>query len=301
MPFVTDYTPISAALKLGSIAGAGSGMAQQQAKRLQDQQLAAQIAQQNIANQLAAEQQQRQADAAAQANQIQTALAYSRLNQDQSQFETNQQTEQAKIAAQQMLASNQQAENTRQFNEKLAVDQAQQQLQQQKFSTEQTQQVEQEKAVNSMIDQLGLPQQEAQRLKLQYKATGRLPAPAGENEARNLNALTIARKTLLDPYGDPIPGKEADLAAVDQQIASLVRGVGGQGGAATPAPVATPQVQIQPTGKKTPEGIPIAQVTINTPQGPQTGELPAPANPTEALKLPQGVKYVTPDGRLFTR
>lgn len=312
MPFTTDYTPISAALKLGSIAGAGSGMIQQQAKRLQDQQVAAQLAQQNIANQLAAEQQQRQATAADQSNKIQTAMAYDRMNQQQQQFETEQQAQQAHTAAQQMFSQNQQTENVREFNAKNAVDQSQQHLQQQKFDTEQTQKTGQEDAVNGMIDQLGLPAQEAQRLKLQFKATGRLPAPAGENEARNLNALTIARKTLLDPYGDVLPGKQGDLAAMDQQIASLVQGLGGgvpqTPGSIPAAPVAPagPQnmghaTSIQPTGKHTPEGVPLAIVTVNGSRGPQKTEVPAPASPQQATALPKGVTYVTPDGQLYQR
>lgn len=219
MPFVTEYTPISAALKLGSIAGAGNGMAQAQARRISE---SAQIAAQNLQAKMQAQQMFNEQQARDHSNQIETALAYSRLQQDQGQFQQQLAQKQAETQAQAMYNQQRGTEDTRQFNERQTLDE-------QKFDYAKNEKVDQEAAVNDMIDQYApMNTPENQRLKLQFKATGRLPAPQNEDStARSLNALMIARKSMVDPLGEPIHGKEHQLAQIDQQISALVGSIGG--------------------------------------------------------------------------
>lgn len=215
--------PISAVLGLGGIAGAKrQDMMDAERRRLEAQSIAQQN-QQNIANQMAADQQLRQQQAQQQSSQIQTALAYDQLNQKNAMNQQQLGQQQAEQQAQQLFKQTQGQEQTRQFNERQALDE-------QQFATKQAGSAEQEQAVNQMIDQLApAGTEENMRLKLQFKATGKLPAPQQEDSsAHTLNVLVVARKMFIDPLGDALPGKEADLARIDQQINSLVGSMGGQ-------------------------------------------------------------------------
>lgn len=213
-----ELAPISAVLALGTIAGAGQNIARQQAKQMQDQQLAVQIAQQNIQAQQQAEAQQRQLYAESQSNQIQSALEFLKLEQAQQATQAALAQRKAEFDAQTLLAANQ-------FNQR-------QDLAEKKFLTEQQTQQDEEASVNRMIDQLhpvGTP--ENMQAKLQYKATGRLPAQA-RFPARDMNAVLAYRKTLLDPIalavGEEIalPGKEAELSRINSVLSQLAGEIG---------------------------------------------------------------------------
>lgn len=303
MPFVHEYAPISSILALGGIAGAGSGIAQAKAKQLQDQQLSAQIAAQNAERAQQAEQAYNQQAAQEQANSIQNALAYAKLNQEQNQFNAEQEQRKAQEAAQQLMAQTQQAESTRRFNEQQKLGQAEQTFKEKQYNQGQTEKAQQETAVNQMIDQLypvaSNPTMN-QRMKLQFKATGRLPAPESSSDARNLNALKLVRTTLIDPItGTPLPGKEQDLANLDNQISAIVQGLG-SGAVQEAAPVASssPVTQgMQPTGQVSSEGLPIVKVSV---QG-QPHLYPLVKSQDEYARIPAGEHYVLPNGQIFIK
>lgn len=248
MPFVHEYAPISALLKAGSIAGAGAGIAKQKADALarqqQDQQLAAQLAQQHLQNVMANEQRVRETQAGEQANQIQTALQFSKLQQDQNQFDAIQQSRQAEIAAQQMLAQQREREDVRQFDERQALGRDRLDLsasvQENKVEGEQARDQE----VLSAIDQMFPPGSEQnKRMRLAYTANNRLPAPASGNAARDLNAISIRMKQITDEVlGGPLAGFEDEYDQLNQAAQQIAQELGPQATAAAPAPVAAPPV-----------------------------------------------------------
>lgn len=245
MAFRVEHTPLSALLGLGSIAGEGMQAANDRAERLRQIQVLSDIAARQNDSLVQQQQFAQTRDAQAEANRIQTALAMNKLQSENQQAEAERQQQNIQQQAQMQFNAQQAAQ--RQMN--VEKDQA---LEQKKFETTQTQQTAQDAAVDQMIDQLYPPgSAENTHLKLQYKASGRIPAPQSESQARNLNALIIARKTMVDPFGEALPGKEAQLANIDQQIASLTGNIGQAGAAAQPTAGAAPVTARNPqTGQR---------------------------------------------------
>jgi len=238
-----DYTPIGSVLGAARLAGVGQGirtdLAQQQANDLAQRQFALE---------------QEKAIQNARDNAIGTALEYDKLRivneQRQADAARQAQSEAARIAAareQEARLSGQSA-----FEQKQATDRA-------------TKQAADDAAVEEGISKTFTDPREADRARLLYRATGRLPqevlipkAGGDSSAAFNLSRTATALKGFLavaqSPFGEPNPGytqQQIDEARqqhadVIRQMAEIPQAASGPVAPAPPPPPPAPAVPLNP-------------------------------------------------------